>query len=277
MPEIIETEEHPHTPYRQAAPGMFRTKLIVSYDGADFCGWQRQTVHKSVQGTLEQALSKIYDRPIRVLGASRTDTGVHATGQVAHFDAPRDPSMFDLRYALIRLTPPTIVVKDIYQAPPDFHSIACSVKKTYRYIVLNRPTPSALRFRYSHWVRFPLDIDFLNETAKYLIGRQDFKSFQTSGSDVKTTVREILSAEWVRREHDTLEFIIQGNGFLKQMVRNIVGTMLDLNQDGARPEKLREIIEQLDRRKAGATAPPQGLYLSQVYYPSELDSKCRKL
>ncbi len=269
--------EATHTPYRQAKPGMFRTKLIVSYDGADFCGWQRQTLHKSVQGTLEQALSKIYDRPITVLGASRTDTGVHATGQVAHFDAPRDPSLFDLRYALIRLTPPTIVVKDIYQAPADFHSIACSVKKTYRYIVLNRPTPSALRFRHSHWVRFPLDINYLNETAKYLIGLKDFKSFQTSGSDVKTTTREIFSAEWFLRDHDTLEFIIQGNGFLKQMVRNIVGTMLDMSQDGDPPGKMKKIIEALDRRVAGATAPPQGLYLSQVYYPSELDRKCRKL
>ena len=269
--------EPAHTPYRQAKFGMFRTKLIVSYDGADFCGWQRQTKHKSVQGTLEQALSKIYDRPITVLGASRTDTGVHATGQVAHFDAPRDPSLFDLRYALIRLTPPTIVVKDIFQAPPDFHSIACSVKKTYRYIVLNRATPSALRFRHSHWVRFPLEINYLNECAKYLIGLKDFKSFQTSGSDVKTTTREIFAAEWHQRDHDTLEFIIQGNGFLKQMVRNIVGTMLDMNQNGDSPLKMKEIIAALDRRKAGATAPPQGLYLSQVYYPSELDRKCRKL
>lgn len=273
----VETEDAARTPFRQAAPGMFRTKLIVSYDGADFCGWQRQTRHKSVQGSLEAALSKIYDRPITVLGASRTDSGVHATGQVAHFDAPKDPSLFDLRYALIRLTPPTIVVRDVFLAPPHFHSIANSVKKTYRYMVLNRVTPSALRYRYTHWVRFPLDLNYLNEASKYLIGRQDFKSFQTSGGDVKTTTREIHHAEWIQKDHDTLEFVIQGNGFLKQMVRNIVGTLLDMNQNGDAPEKLKEIIAALDRRKAGATAPPQGLYLSQVYYPSELDRKCRKL
>lgn len=267
----------PHTTYRQAAPGMFRTKLVISYDGVDFCGWQRQTILPSVQGTLEKALSKIYDRPIRVLGASRTDTGVHATGQVAHFDAPKDPSLFDLRYALIRLTPPTIVVREVYQAPPDFHAIACAVKKTYRYMILNRKIPSALRFRHTHWVRSPLSLDYLNEASKFLLGHQDFKSFQTSGGDVKTTDRTIFEAHWLQKDHDTLEFVIQGSGFLKQMVRNVVGTLIDMNQAGAPPEKLREIILSLDRRKAGATAPPQGLYLSRVYYPSELDRKCRKL
>ncbi len=267
----------PHTTYRQAAPGMFRTKLVISYDGVDFCGWQRQTILPSVQGTLEKALSKIYDRPIRLLGASRTDTGVHATGQVAHFDAPKDPSLFDLRYALIRLTPPTIVVREVYQAPPDFHAIACAVKKTYRYMVLNRKIPSALRFRHTHWVRSPLSLDYLNEASKFLLGHQDFKSFQTSGGDVKTTDRTIFEANWLQKDHDTLEFVIQGSGFLKQMVRNVVGTLIDMNQAGAPPEKLREIILSLDRRKAGATAPPQGLYLSRVYYPSELDRKCRKL
>lgn len=265
------------TPWRYAKPGYHRTRLHISYDGADYCGWQRQTSLITVQGSIEKALTQIFGERTTLLGASRTDSGVHATGQVAHFDCPRDPSEFDLRYALIRLTPPTIVVRDVFKAPEHFHSIACAKMKTYRYIVLNRKTPSALRFRYSHWVRHPLDIDFLNEASSYIIGRHDFKSFQTSGSDVKTTEREIFSAQWVQKEHDTLEFVIQGNGFLKQMVRNIVGTLIDLNQEGQKASKMQEIIQIRDRRKAGPTAPPQGLYLSQVYYPSDLDSQCRKL
>lgn len=251
-------------------------RLLISYDGTDYHGWQRQRGHRSVQGTIETALEKFYKQPIKLMGASRTDTGVHAIGQTAHFDAPRDPFKGDLRFALTGMTPPNIVLKQAWHAPNLFHAIASAEKKTYRYHVLNRRVPSALRYRYTHWIRHPLDVDFLNEASRFLLGKQDFKSFQTSGTKVKSTTREIMAASW-EREKDTLIFTVTGNGFLKQMVRNIVGTLIDLNMNQRDPSDLRTILDAKDRRKAGPTAPPQGLYLAKVYYPEDLDNECRKL
>lgn len=264
-------------PFRGCPPDQWRVRLTLSYDGSDYHGWQRQDAHVSVQGTIENAVERMFGRKITVLGASRTDAGVHAEAQTAHFDCPVDPSQLNLRYSLQCLTPPTLVIKEAFEAPRDFHAIASSTHKTYRYLVLNRVVPSALRYRYTHWVRYPLNLDFLNEAARHLVGKKDFSSFQTSGTTVKSTVREVFSAGWRRLDNDTLEFTITGDGFLKQMVRNIVGTLIDLNRAEDRPERVREIIETRDRRQAGATAPPQGLYLSRVFYPPELDNKCRQL
>ena len=267
--------EH-RNPYRFCAPDHFRMRLNLSYDGTDFSGWQRQSnaALTTVQGTMEAALTKIFAKPIRVLGASRTDAGVHANFQVAHFDAPKDPGAFDLRYAIQCLTPESLVVKDVMRAPRDFHAIACVTDKVYKYRIVNRRVPSALRNRYTYWVRFPLDLDFLNEAAAHLLGRQDFKSFQSAGTPVLTTVRTLSVARWERIDEDTLEFTVQGDGFLKQMVRNMVGTMVDLNQDGAPASRIREIMATLDRRQAGPTAPPQGLFLTRVNYPKAFEEKC---
>jgi tRNA pseudouridine38-40 synthase len=271
------TDSSPRTPFRQCAPGYFRTRIHISYDGTDFSGWQRQTKLTSVQGTLEAAISKIYTQPIRVLGASRTDSGVHANQQVAHFDAPRDPSSFDLRYAIQCLTPESIVIKEIFQAPSDFHAIACVTDKIYKYRVVNRKVPSALRGRFTYWVRYPLNIEYLNAASQFFIGTQDFKGFQSSGTVVQSTIRTISEAHWTQVDEDTLEFVIRGDGFLKQMVRNIVGTLIDLNQDELPPERIRELIELGDRRLAGPTAPPQGLFLNRVNYPDFIDNRCRKI
>ena len=231
----------------------------------------------SVQGTIENAVERVFGQKIPVLGASRTDAGVHAEGQVAHFDCPVDPATLNLIYSLQCLTPPTLVIKEAFEAPRDFHAIASCVRKTYQYLVLNRVVPSALRHRYTHWVRAPLSVDYLNDAAAHLVGQHDFKSFQTSGTTVKSTIREILSVHWVRLEKDTLAFSITGDGFLKQMVRNIVGTLIDLNRRSEPPTRVSEVLAACDRRLAGATAPPQGLYLQRVFYPDDLDKKCRKL
>ncbi len=270
-------EPSSRAPYRQCAPGHFRLRLHISYDGTDFAGWQRQTHLRSIQGTLEEALARIYGRSIRVLGASRTDAGVHAHQQVAHVDVPKDPTGFDLRYSIQCLTPESIVVKELFMAPPDFHAIACAVDKIYKYRILNRQVPSALRNRYTYWVRYPLNLDFLNQASRFLLGKQDFKSFQSAGTVVQSTVRTVTRAEWRQIDEDTLEFTIQGDGFLKQMVRNIVGTLVELNRDEVPPERVREILEYRDRRRAGPTAPPQGLFLYRVNYPESIDNKCRKL
>lgn len=275
LPE--EESSSSRAPYRRCAPGYFRVRAHISYDGTEFSGWQRQTHHTSIQGTLEDALTRIYGQNIRVLGASRTDAGVHAHQQVAHFDIPRDPTGFDLRYAIQCLTPETVVVKELFLAPPDFHAIACAVDKIYKYRILNRQVPSALRHRYTYWVRYPLNLEFLNRASNFLLGKHDFRSFQSAGTKVQTTVRTLTRAEWRQVDEDTLEFTIQGDGFLKQMVRNIVGTLVELNKEEAAPERVREILEFRDRRRAGPTAPPQGLFLYRVNYPELIDNKCRKL
>lgn len=271
-------EVNPYTPkpnYKRR--GEHRIRLLVSYDGTDFAGWQRQTNASSVQQILEESIGKLIGEQVVIQGAGRTDSGVHAHGQVAHFDMNRDPNSVNFILGLRQHLPPTIVVKEAFHAPGDFHALASCVKKTYQYLVLNREYPSALRFRYTYWRRFPLDIDYLNEATQFLLGKQDFKAFQSTGTEVQSTVREIFEAGWRMRDDDTVEFSITGDGFLKQMVRAIVGTLIELNQEKESPKRIREILETLDRRKAGPTAPPQGLYLTRVYYPQTLDNQCRKL
>jgi tRNA pseudouridine38-40 synthase len=259
-----------------------KIKLLVTYDGTDYCGWQKQKDHKhgpdkpSLQETLEIALSKLLNEKIDVCASGRTDAGVHALAQVADFATSR-PLPKDLCWALRSLLPTSIVVRKAWLAPKEFHSTLSATHKTYRYWVWNAPRPTALLARYSHWVRQPLDLDYLNEQAKFLLKNQDFKSFQSVGTPVLTTVREVYEAHWRRKRNNVVEFQITGSGFLKQMVRNIVGTQLDLYMKGQPIEKMDEILKALDRRKAGTTAPPQGLFLSRVYYPRELDIKCRQI
>lgn len=297
------------TEFKRCPPDHHRVRLHLSYDGTEFNGWQRQTdalgntTLVTGQGTIEAAVKQIFGEKTAVVGASRTDSGVHAQMQVAHFDCKRDPRSFkDLRYSLQSLTPDSLVVKEVFLAPPDFHSIATSIDKTYRYSILNRRVPSALRHRTSWWIRESLDLDALNEASDYLIGTHDFKSFQTSGTYVESTTRNVKKAFWRRTRpevfsnplvadeseiaknnrmvaeiDDTLVFEIQGEGFLKQMVRNIVGTLVDLQLNHRPAKDIKTILEACDRRKAGNTAAPQGLFLTEVRYPVELDNRCRTL
>jgi tRNA pseudouridine38-40 synthase len=263
-------------------PETQKIKLLVSYDGTDYCGWQKQKDHKhgpdkpSLQGTLETALSKLLNEKIEVCASGRTDAGVHALAQIADFDTSR-PLPKDICWALRSLLPASIVVRSAWTAPKEFHSTLSATHKTYRYWVWNAPRPTALLARYTHWVRQPLDLQYLNAQARFLVKNQDFKSFQSVGTPVLTTVREVFEASWRPRKNNVVEFKITGSGFLKQMVRNIVGTQLDLLMKGYPVEKIQEILEARDRTKAGTTAPPQGLFLSRVYYPRDLDIRCRQI
>lgn len=256
--------------------------MLLSYDGTDFCGWQKQKEHKhgpdkpSIQETIEIALSKLFNEPIDLCASGRTDAGVHAQGQVAHFETSR-PMPKDLCWALKSLLPSSVAIKCAWFAPDEFHSTLSATHKTYKYWVWNSQRPSALLSRYTHWVRQPLDLDYLNQQAQFLVKNQDFKSFQSVGTPVLTTVREVYKARWTWRQKHLVQFEITGSGFLKQMVRNIVGTQLDLCMRGQPIEKIDEILKALDRRKAGTTAPPQGLYLYRVYYPGNLDKQCRQI
>lgn len=274
-----EAPDDTRAPFRRVQPGYTRFRMHIEYDGTDFCGWQRQNTNKtnSVQGAIEDAVSKIGGEFIRVLGASRTDAGVHARGQVAHFDFPRNVEGWDFRYALQGLLPKDVVIKEMFLCQEDFHAIALVTDKIYKYRVLNRRIPPALERRYVHWCRYPLDLDHLNATASFLVGKQDFKSLQTSGTVVKTTVRTITQASWARVDEHLLEFTVRGDGFLKQMVRTAVGTMMDLNMDERPPEAMKAVLEACDRRKAGTSAPAHGLYLEQINYPESVDNGCRRL
>jgi tRNA pseudouridine38-40 synthase len=253
---------------------MARYKMIISYDGTDFCGWQRQKAHKhaspkpSLQETFEIALGKILNHPVDISASGRTDAGVHALQQVCHFDTERTLPK-DLCWALKSQLPLTMSAKSVEQVPDNFHATLWAVRKTYRYWIWNHPRAPALLGRFSWWLRSPLNLDKLNEISKPLLGEKDFASFRTMGTELKTTVRRIEKVQWTERRPGLLEFRITGNGFMKQMVRNIVGTITDLESEGFGPDKMSEIIGLCDRRKAGTTAPPQGLFLYNVEYPKE--------
>lgn len=256
-----------------------RIKLVLSYDGTPFQGWQRQTrTEATIQGELERVLSRIYDCPITVIGSGRTDSGTHAVAQVAHFDAPKIiPTEPKLIRALNGLLPESVVVKSVSLAPPDFHAMFSVTRKTYIYRVWNHPVRSALWHLRAHWVQKPLNLELLNDFSSLLVGEHDFKSFQTTGTPVPSTVRTIEHARWQAKHKYLLEFSICGDGFLKQMVRNIVGAQLYLERNGGTPADFQSIVEAKDRRKAKDTAPAHGLYLYRVEYPRELDNKCLKL
>lgn len=261
---------------------MTRIRFTVAYDGTDFCGWQRQNhgSKPSLCQTIQEGLEKIFDEKISLFASGRTDAGVHALNQVCHFDTHRSEARlkgWDLSRAMKNQLPSSIVIKKAWIAPDDFHSTLSPDKKTYRYLILNKPQPSAILNRYMDWVRHPLNLKFLQECSEHLIGEKDFKSFQSVGTDVPHTVRTIERAEWAIRRPGVAQFTVTGSGFLKQMVRNIVGTQLLLERKGLKSAQMQEIIQACDRKVAGPPAPAQGLYLMRVYYPLDLDNRCREL
>ncbi len=259
---------------------MARYMFIVSYDGTDYCGWQKQKEHKyaselpSLQETIELALAKIFKENISLSASGRTDAGVHAIAQVCHFETDKAMPK-DLCWATRAYLPASITIKKVFTAPSDFHSTLSAERKTYRYWVWNQQRSTALLARFSYWVRKPLDLDFLNSCSSRFVGIHDFKSFQSVGTPVHHTEREIFSATWRRKNNSLVEFEITGSGFLKQMVRNIVGTQLDLALKQQSADRILEILALKDRTKAGTAAPAQGLFLKRVYYPPALVKQCR--
>lgn len=256
----------------------YRLRLLLAYEGTQFSGWQVQAQgEKTIQGELEKALSRIFTEPIHIVGAGRTDAGVHAFGQQAHCDLPRDPKQYELKESLQQMTSPAIFIRKLWLAPREFHALHSAEKKTYRYTIYNHPHPHPFRYRHMTWIRQKLDLDHLHATTRYLLGEKDFKSFQNMGTEVQSTIREIYKAEWKEVKPGVLTLTLSGNGFLKQMIRNIVGTQIDLAIKGKSPEIMEKIIEAQDRQQAMATAPPEGLYLARVFYPKKLDNECRQI
>ncbi|MDD5085588.1 MAG: tRNA pseudouridine(38-40) synthase TruA [Candidatus Omnitrophica bacterium] len=240
-------------------------KLVLEYDGTNYCGFQRQKNANSIQGSLERILSRLCNEKIRVIGSGRTDSGVHAEGQVANFyTTSRIPCKQFLR-ALNGLLPEDISVHEATEAKPSFHARFGAKRKLYRYRVLVSPVPSALMRNFVYHVTIPLNLSLMRKGARLLQGRHDFRSFQAKADGVKTSVRTIWRFS-ITKKGNLIDFLIEADGFLYNMVRNIVGTLLLVGAGKLSLGALGEILTARDRRKAGPTAPPEGLTLLKVFY-----------
>jgi tRNA pseudouridine38-40 synthase len=241
-------------------------KLVLEYDGSNYCGWQAQSDAPTIQGVLEQALAKILGERVRVSGAGRTDAQVHALGQVASFRTASHLPAEALQRALNSLLPRDVAIREAHDAPADFHARFSALGKVYAYRILNRPVRSPLRLRYVWYVPQPVDLPTMAAAATCLQGTHDFASFQAAGSGVKTTARTLTELT-VTRDDEEVVVRVTANGFLRHMVRNIVGTLVEVGRGARPPTDVKRILEACDRRLAGVTAPPQGLYLVEVLYP----------
>jgi tRNA pseudouridine38-40 synthase len=246
-------------------PTMRTLKLALEYDGSNYCGWQVQGTEPTIQGVLEAALAKVLDAPVRVHGAGRTDARVHALGQVASFQTGSHIPCDALLRGLNSLLPRDVVVYEAQEREPDFHARYSAREKVYAYRILNRSIRSALRLRSVWHVPRPLNLDAVTAAAAYLRGTHDFTSFRAAGSEVKTSERTLREVNVVR-EGDEIVVYVAADGFLRHMVRNIVGTLVEVGWGMREPEEMRTILAARDRRLAGRTAPPQGLYLVRVLY-----------
>jgi tRNA pseudouridine38-40 synthase len=245
---------------------MRKIKLLLEYEGTRYSGWQFQPNQVSIQGVLESKLHKITKKKTRVIGSGRTDSGVHAEGQVAHFQTTSAMTLQEFLKALNSLLPPDIVVKKVEEAKPDFHAQISATRKTYRYTILNRDYPSALQGWLAHYIATPtLDVTAMRKAVRCLVGKHDFKSFQGSGCTAKTTLREIYRLSVVKKD-GFIRITIDGSGFLKYMVRNIVGTLIEIGWGKWPPEQMQVILKSKNRLLAGPTAPSRGLCLIKVVY-----------
>lgn len=242
---------------------MKRVMLTVAYDGTNYCGWQIQPNGITIEEELNRHLSRLLREPVRVSGASRTDSGVHALGNLCVFDTETRIPAEKLCYAVNQSLPPDIVVQKSQEVPLDFHPRKWESAKTYEYTIYNRPLPNPVLRLYSYFVYRPLDVERMRRGAAFLVGEHDFQSFCSAGSQVETTVRTIHSLE-VEQEGPVIRIRITGSGFLYNMVRIIAGTLLRVGSGFWEPEMVGEILEKQDRSAAGPTAPAKGLCLMGI-------------
>jgi len=244
---------------------MRKIKLILEYEGTAYLGWQRQPQGMTVQQALEEAIERVTGEAARVIGASRTDSGAHARGQTAHFPTNWPHTAGSLQKALNAVLPADIVVLAAEDAPDDFHARFSARSKLYEYTIWNDPVRPAIERRLCWHVRRPLDLERMRTAARFLTGTHDFAAFESSGASSRSTVRTVTRAEW-RRDGKKLVFEIEGNGFLYNMVRAMVGTLVEIGRGRMPPEAMPEILLSRDRRRAGPGAPARGLCLVRVDY-----------
>lgn len=251
---------------------MRRIKLIVSYDGTNYSGFQIQPNAVTIEEELNKALSDLCGEEVKVIGASRTDAGVHALMNVAVFDTDMRMAADKFAYALNQRLPSDIIIQDSCEVPEDFHPRYASSIKTYEYRILNRKFPDPLLKNFTYQYYYELDVPAMNEAAGYFIGEHDFTSFSAVKAQVNTRVRTIYECS-VTRNGDLITLRIRGNGFLYNMVRIIAGTLLKVGSHDLMPSDIPAILEFKNREAAGPTAPPQGLVLISIEYTGEENRK----
>jgi tRNA pseudouridine38-40 synthase len=257
---------------------MRNLKLKIEYDGTNYCGWQVQKSHqlKSIQEVIEKTLQRILQEKIKLIASGRTDAGVHALGQVANFRTNSKIALEKLQRALNGLLPPDIAIKNIEEVPLDFHSRFAAKSKTYRYSILNQPYPSVFLRKRAYLCPFALDINLMRGESRSLVGRHDFKAFCASRSTAISTVRSIKKIGIKRlscaplpakdRDCRLIVIDIEADGFLYNMVRSIVGTLVDIGRSRFKRGSLKKILLSKDRKHSGTTAPSCGLCLMEVKY-----------
>lgn len=245
---------------------MRRIKLVVAYDGTNYCGWQLQPNGVTIEGMLNNALSELLREDIQVIGASRTDAGVHSLGNVAVFDTAARIPPEKICYALNQRLPEDIVVQSSSEVPFDFHPRRCYSEKTYEYRILNRKIPDPTIRHNTYFYYRHLDVEKMQQAAGDLVGRHDFKSFCSARTSVEDTVREILLCTVERSVKDIVTIRVTGTGFLYNMVRIIAGTLISVGVGEIKPEALSEILVKRDRSAAGPTAPAKGLTMQEIKY-----------
>ncbi len=242
-------------------------KLIIEYDGTDFNGWQVQKSGRTVQGQLEAAVFQMTRQQIRVTGSGRTDAGVHALGQTAHFRCETRLAADDFFAGLNSLLPEDIVIHSCTPVSENFHARYDALEKTYRYNILNRRLPAAIGRQYAWHIKNRLDTKAMQQAAETLVGTHDFSAFENTGSPRSNSVRTVSSARLIPAANgEHLAFEITADGFLRYMARNIVGTLAAVGLSRITPADFADIQEACDRSRAAATAPPQGLFLVSVKY-----------
>lgn len=240
-------------------------KLTIEYDGTDYCGWQVQPNGTSIQQTIEAALEKILGAKIRLNGSGRTDAGVHARGQVANFIHDGEVDLWRLQRGLNAVTPRDIAIRRVEAAREDFDARRDARLRYYRYRIWGDPWPSAIERRYSWHVHEPLDLGAMERAVSGLEGEHDFASFQAAGCEAAHSVRRVYKNS-IRRERELVYYDVEANAFLRHMVRNIVGTLVEIGRGERTPESFAALIDAKDRTLAGPTAPATGLFLMEVRY-----------
>jgi tRNA pseudouridine38-40 synthase len=238
---------------------------MIEYDGTGYHGWQRQQNAPSIQQSIEEVIEKVVGHQVELIGAGRTDAGVHALGQTANFHTSSNIVIDKMPLAFNSMLPDDIVIKNTETVPEDFHARYQAKGKRYRYIIRNAKFPSALMRNREYFCHYPLDIPLMQKAIKLFVGMHDFKGLAAAGSSAKDTVRTIYDAQ-IKQEGENLVIDFYGNGFLYNMVRIMVGTLVDVGRGKLPIENIEKLISEGDRKLGGITAPPQGLYLVEVLY-----------
>lgn len=248
---------------------MRNIKLTIEFDGTRYKGWQKQKEVATVQGTIEKAIKKITkEEEIELHGSSRTDAGVHAKGMVASFLTKSRVPAEKFREAINTKLPDDIAIIKSEEVDENFHARFSSKGKMYSYTIVNRVEKVALMRNYSYQVKDELDLQKMKEACKYIVGKHDFNAFKSAGSTVKTSIRTVHKIDIIKKD-DIIKIYVSGDGFLYNMVRIIVGTLLEVGKNKIKPEDVKSILDSKDRRNAGPCVPPNGLVLEKVFYSEE--------